>query len=162
MDYYNSLLTKVSDKTLRHYQGVLNASARLISGSRTSEHISPMLKGLRWFKIPCMISYKMSSIIYKYDAPKYLAALLAKISGRDSLRSSCHPTFLIPRSHSVRFGDRSFYVSGPRTWNALPVRIRTAATPEIFGAQLKTFYFYFFTECYSLKNYTKIITILPS
>ena len=90
---------------------------------------------------PYRISYKISSITYKvvtYDAPKYLSSTLAKttISGRAPLRSSCHPMFLVSRSHSVRFGNRSFYVSGPRTWNALPVHIRTAPTPELFGGQL--------------------------
>ena len=150
--YCNSLLTNVSGRTLHRYQNVLNAAARLISGSMTSEHITPVLKSLHWLKIPYRISYKISSIIYKvisYDAPKYLSSTLAKtttISGRAPLRSSCHPMFLVPRSHNVRFGDRSFYVSGPRTWNALPVHIRTAPTPELFGAQLKT---YLFDECYS-------------
>ena len=126
LDYCNSLLTNVSGRTLHRYQDVLNAAARLISGSMTSEHITLVLKSLHWLKIPYRISYKISSIIYKvisYDAPKYLSSTLAKtttISGRAPLRSSCHPMFLVPRSHSVRFGDRSFYVSGPRTWNALP------------------------------------------
>ena len=48
--------------------------------------------------------------------------------------------FLVPRSPSVRFGVRSFYVSGPRTRNALPVYIGIAVTPELFGAQLNTFF----------------------
>ena len=52
LDYCNSLLTNVSDRTLHHCQNVLNASARLISGFRTSEHITPILKGLYWLKIP--------------------------------------------------------------------------------------------------------------
>ena len=42
LDYYNSLLTNVSNKTLRHCKGVFSVAARLISGSRTSEHISPL------------------------------------------------------------------------------------------------------------------------
>ena len=77
LDYCNSLLTDVSGRTLHRYQNVLNAAARLISGSMTSEHITPVLKSLHWLKIPYRISYKISSIIYKvisYDAPKYLSS----------------------------------------------------------------------------------------
>ena len=113
-DYCNSLLTNVNGRTLHRYQEVLNVAARIISGSMTSEHITPVLKSLHWLKIPYRISYKISSIIYKVisnDASKYLSSTLAKtaiISGRAPLRSSCHPMFLVPRSHSVRFGDRSF------------------------------------------------------
>ena len=106
-----------------------------------------VLKSLRWLIMPYRISHKISSIIYKVisnDAPNYLSSTLAKttttISGRAPLGSSCHPMFLVPRSPSVRFGDLSFYVSGPRTWNTLPVHIRTAPTPELFGAQLKTYF----------------------
>ena len=120
LDYCNSLLTNVSSRALHHYQDVLNAAERLISGSMTSEQITPVLKSLNWLKIPYRISYKISSIIYKvisYDAPKYLSYTLAKtaaISGRASLRSSYHLMFLVPRSHDVRLCNRSFYVSGPR------------------------------------------------
>ena len=139
LDYCNSLLTNVSGRTLHINQDVLNAAARLVSGSKNSEHIT-LLKSLHWL-IPYRISYKISSIIHKvisYDAPKYLSSTLAKatISGRAPIRSSCHPMFLVRRSHS--FDDRPFYISGPRTWNAHSVHIRTAATPELFGAQLKT------------------------
>ena len=120
LGYCNSLLTNVSSRALHHYQDVLNAAERLISGSMTSEQITPVLKSLNWLKIPYRISYKISSIIYKvisYDAPKYLSYTLAKtaaISGRASLRSSYHLMFLVPRSHDVRLCNRSFYVSGPR------------------------------------------------
>ena len=43
-------------------QDVLNAAARLISGSMTFEHITPVLKSLHWLKIPYRISYKISSL----------------------------------------------------------------------------------------------------
>ena len=109
LDYCNSLLTNVSSRALHHYQDVLNAAAKPISGSMTSEHITPVLKSVQWLKIPYRISYKISSIIYKvisYDAPKFFSYTLAKtttISERSPLHSLSHPLFLVPRSHSARF-----------------------------------------------------------
>ena len=151
LDYCNSLLTNVIGRTLHHYHDVLNAAARLISGSMTYEHITPVLKSLHWLKIPYRITHKISSIIYKvisYDTTKYLSSTLAKtttISGRASLRSSCYPMFLVPRSHSVRMTAPSMSVVLEHGMPS-PFIFELPPTPELFGAQLKS---YFFDECFS-------------
>ena len=44
-----------------------------------------------------------------------------------------------PSTKIVRFGPRSFNVSGPTVWNSLPVNIRNCKSFETFGKQLKAF-----------------------
>ena len=41
LDYCNSLLYGVTDKLMRHVQSVQNAAARLITGAKRREHITP-------------------------------------------------------------------------------------------------------------------------
>ena len=40
-------------------------------------------------------------------------------------RSADRADLIVPRTKTVRYGDRSFAVSGLRLWNALPAELRT-------------------------------------
>ena len=44
LDYCNSLLTGVNDGLLRRLQSVQNAAARLVTGTRRCDHITPALR----------------------------------------------------------------------------------------------------------------------
>jgi len=53
-------------------------------------------------------------------------------------RRVCH----VPRQNST-FGDRSFAVAGPRTWNELPFSLRdTGLSLTTFNEHLKTYLFF--------------------
>ena len=51
LDYCNSLLYGISDKLLCRLQSVQNASARLVSGARRRDHITPVLQQLHWLPV---------------------------------------------------------------------------------------------------------------
>ena len=135
LDYCNSLLVNASCRNLNTLQAVINTAARLIYGSRSSDHITPLLMDLHWLRIPDRITFKILLLVYRAatgSAPQYLTELLTSTSaipGRASLRPSINRT-LVPRSRTVRQGDRSFYVCGPRIWNSLPTEVRVAPTIE--------------------------------
>ena len=78
-------------------------------------------------------------------APPYLSEMLsaaADIAGRRSLRSATHGDFIVPRSRTVRFGSRTFAVSGPTFWNSLTNELKNSSLTEpAFKKQLKTFLF---------------------
>jgi len=48
LDYCNSLLYGLPDTLLRKLQSVQNATARLITGTRRRDHITPVLRELHW------------------------------------------------------------------------------------------------------------------
>jgi len=48
LDYCNSLLIGVADCVIRKLQGVQNAAARMITGTRKFDHITPILRELHW------------------------------------------------------------------------------------------------------------------
>lgn len=51
LDYCNALYIGVSSSYITHLQRVQNAAARLLTGSRKFEHISPILASLHWLPV---------------------------------------------------------------------------------------------------------------
>ena len=109
-----------------------NAAARLVSGARRHDHITPVLVSLHWLPVRQRISYKTAVLVWKclHDAaPRYLADVRVpahSVCGRQQLRSTASG-ILVPRART-RIGQRSFAINGPRTWNSLPADLRTPDT----------------------------------
>ena len=59
LGYCNSLLCGLPDTLLRKLQSVQNATARLITGTRRSDHISPVLRELHWLLIRERVKFKL-------------------------------------------------------------------------------------------------------
>ena len=97
-----------------------NIAARIMSGERQSEHITPLLEDLHWLPVSQRVVFKTALMVWKCVhsvAPAYLSNLCvptSATSGRQHLRS-----LLVPRARTAT-GQRSFEVNGPSTWNRLP------------------------------------------
>ena len=151
LDYCNSVLFGLPDNVLCKLQSVLNAAARLVSGTRKFDHVSPILKELHWLPIKQRIKYKIILLVFKSLnklAPPYLSDKLL-IKPENGLRSSNQNLLIVPRKNLKSYGDRSFCTAGPKLWNSLPRNMRqmTALELEPFKAQLKT---YLFTEAFGI------------
>ena len=48
LDYCNALLYGITDNLFRRLQSIQNAAARLLTGTRRRDHISPVLSRLHW------------------------------------------------------------------------------------------------------------------
>jgi len=147
LDSCNSLLAGVSSQLLQRLQVVQNAAARLVTGARRSEHMTPVLRHLHWLPVRHRIIFKTAVLVYKClhgMAPQYLQLHCEPTSTVTTrrLRSAYSGRLTVPRTRT-NYGDRSFAVQGPRVWNSLPVEIRT---PDIslatFRNRLKTFLFH--------------------
>ena len=82
-------------------------------------------------------------LIHSHQCPEYLSNIVTSLNSEPSrrrLRSSISTDYLIPQTKSM-FGERSFSVAGPATWNALPESVRAAADVTSFKRLLKTHYF---------------------
>jgi len=140
LDYCNSLLFGCSKSVINKLQLVQNTAARLIT-----EHITPTLKKLHWLPVSCRIEYKMLTLVYKAlhgQSPGYISDMLEMYTPTRLLRSQQDATlFVVPKTRTATYGDRSFASAAPRLWNGLPLNVQDCATLQMFKKSLKTFYF---------------------
>ena len=81
LDYCNGALWGIADKEIHRLQKIQYASARIVTRTKSTEHISPILRNLHWhwlpvikrldFKILCSTYLCMNNI-----APHYLSDLI--------------------------------------------------------------------------------------
>jgi hypothetical protein len=73
--------------------------------------------------------------------PSYLTELLNYYKPGRCLRSSSDTTRLAITPSTTALGDKRFQVTAARSWNSLPVNIRTTSSVELFKKLLKTHLF---------------------
>ena len=148
VDYCNALLYGVADGVIRRLQSVLHVAARLITGIRRYDHITPTLRDtLHWLPISQRITFKIALTMFDCShgrCPKYFRDVFIPVhtvAGRSRLRSADHGDLVVPRVRSTRFGCRSFRVCGPTIWNELPQDLRSIDSREQFKRSLKSWLF---------------------
>jgi len=60
----NSVFTGISGQLLQRLQAIQNAAARLITGARRSQHVTPILRQLHWLPIRQRILFKTAVLVY--------------------------------------------------------------------------------------------------
>ena len=144
LDYGNALYFGVSQSSLARLQSVQNAAARLLTGTRKREHITPVLASLHWLPVHFRVHFKILLFVFKSLnglAPPYLSELLHPYAATRSLRSANQLLLEIPRTRRKLRGDRTFSVAAPTVWNKLPLHIRQAPSLSIFKTRLKTHFY---------------------
>ena len=131
VDYCNAVLDGTAAGVVRRLQMVLHAAARLITGVRWTEHITPILRDtLHWLPVQQRITYKIALMAFnciRGTCPAYLRCICVPVhtvAGRAMLRSAAHGDLIVPHTRTKKIGPRSFRVSRSATWNSLPHNLR--------------------------------------
>ena len=149
------MLAGLPEKQLFRVQSLINATARLSTGTRKFDRVTPVLKKLHWVKIRDRVVHKILLLIFKCKlgyGPKYISERLIPISEileRRKLRSSNSTNLYVLESKISSIGKRRFDVKGPSLWNGLPEDLRRVRKVKNFGKGLKTNF---------LKRYQTFIT----
>jgi hypothetical protein len=144
LDYCNSLFCGISKSQLSRLQRVQNTVARILTGFKKSDHITPILFSLHWLPVEERVKFKVLIMVHKVvfgSAPQYLKELLHIQSSGRTLRSSNQYLLSVPFTKSSLVQNCAFSVAGPRLWNSLPVQLRSTPSLPQFKKQLKTFLF---------------------
>ena len=129
VDYCNALLADISESNLDKLQRVQNTLARVVTGLRRSEHITPALKALHWLQIWARITFKIATVVYRLRERRQLPypanELISDYAAMRTLRSSTK-SLLAESSFNSNIGRRWFQYVAAKTWNNLPDDIKTS------------------------------------
>ena len=144
LDHCNSQLYGLPNYSIHCLQKVQNTTARIVTRSVRSSHITRVLKSLHWLPVNYGIDFKICCIIHRVFSlhkPHYLSSLFSLQSNSHSLRSSSFSPLLLPYFNKKSHGFYSFSYAAPHLWNHLPNNIRTAPTQMSFRKNLNTYIF---------------------
>ena len=120
VDYCNAVLAGATKAITDKLQRVVNAAARLITGTRKFDRgLSQLLHSdLHWLDVPQRVQYKLGVTMHRclqHKAPRYLVdccTSVAEVPGRRHLRSANRQQLLVPRYRRSALGPRAFSVEG--------------------------------------------------
>ncbi|XP_061925738.1 uncharacterized protein LOC133664821 isoform X2 [Entelurus aequoreus] len=131
LDYCNGILYDSSCKILK-LQYIQNSAARLLTHTRSREHITPVLQKLHWLPSPHRIHFKSSSSPTKpftTRPPSTSPTCFTSIP----LHAASAPLMPTSSPHhaepSFGPGVTGFSIAAPTLWNTLPKPIRDQCWP---------------------------------
>ena len=149
LDTCNALLYGLPKCCLNKLQKVQNAAARLLTNTKKRDHIRPVLDHLHWLPVkgkklgrPEFKVLTMTFKAYIGLGPDSIRDLIEPYNPSHGLRSSSHGYLLKERKTELKTGgDRAFSHAAPKSWNRLPLSIRSLKTVSSFKSALKTYFF---------------------
>ena len=143
IDYCNGLLTGLPQKSIQQLQFIQNAAARVLTRTKRSEHITPVLKSLHWLPVSYRIDFKVLLLVYKSLnglGPEYMNDILVEYKPSRVLRSTDSGQIVEPRVQTKN-GEAAFSCYAAQNWNKLPAELESAPTVNIFKSRLKKLLF---------------------
>ena len=145
LDYSNGVLGSLPNASLKPYARIQSMATKTIVGRNKYDSVKEAMMELHWLPLRERINYKIIMWVFKClhnQAPQYLRSLFKIKENIRDLRSSEKALLIeIPYTNRKSYGDRSFRVNVPKTWDELPNSIRVIDSITEFKKNLKTYLF---------------------
>ena len=138
--YCSSVWSGTCKGNIAKLQLVQNFAARLLSGKRKFDHITPTLKQLKILPVSDLLYIRDAVQMYKCMnnlAPSYLSQLFTKRSQTHSFLTRNRDSLQLPRCRTA-LAQQSFVFRGVTIWNSLPEELRNCSSIVSFKHQLKS------------------------
>ena len=138
--YCSSVWSGTCKRNITKLQLVQNFAARLLSGKRKFDHITPTLKQLKLLPVSDLLYIRDAGQMYKCMnnlAPSYLSQLFTKRSQTHSFLTRNRDSLQLPRCRTA-LAQQSFVFRGVTIWNSLPEELRICCSIVSFKNQLKS------------------------
>ena len=153
--YYNSYILPIFDYgcmiwgqcstyTIKRLLSLQKRVARIILQADFMTPSKEMFQELGWLTFTNIVEYHICVMVFKSlngQAPDYLSSLLKKSSETNTrnLPSNEQELLKVPFARTAYY-EKSFSVTGPKLWNALPIEIRKSTSLSTFKTSVKKYY----------------------
>ena len=153
--YYNSYILPIFDYgcmiwgqcstyNINRLLRLQKRAARIILQADFMTPSKQMFQELGWLTFTNRVEYHICVMVFKSlngQAPDYLSSLLKKSSETNTrnLRSNEQEFLKVPFARTAYY-EKSFSVTGPKLWNALPLEIRKSTSLSTFKTSVKKYY----------------------
>ena len=138
VNYCSTVWGMANITQISRVQKLQNFAARVAYGGiRKYDHITPVLKNLKWLKIEEKIQYDIIVMAYKIlnnHIPPWLFNLNYNRDMRNT-NTRQNDNLMIPKTNT-KIGGKSFIVMGPNAWNSLSPSARHTSSLETFKKSL--------------------------
>ena len=141
--YCSPVWSSTSKKNVSKLQSVQNFAARVVTGSRKFQHITPVLRDLNWLPVSSMLKYTVGILTFKCVnglAPTYLCSrFVTRATVHD--RNTRNENKLDISGYKSDARQRSFLYRSLTMWNSLPTVITDCNNLAMFKKKLKDYLF---------------------
>ena len=137
--YCSSVWSNTTISNINKLQKVQNFAARIVCNKRKYDHITPVLKNLRWLPVKTYLYYRDAVLAFKCmtgNAPNYLCNKFIS-RGDISKRNTRYSQLLNIPIFKTKAGQRSFSYRIVDIWNNLSSNLKLSKNVQNFKVNLR-------------------------
>ena len=137
--YCSSVWNNTTQANLDKLQAVQNFTCRILCDAKKFDHITPLLKGLRWLPVRQQLYFHFAVLVFKCMtrcAPEYLKSKLVKRSALSTRDTRNFQLLDIPLFRTAS-GQRTFQYRATFLWNELPSALKLSPSMTSFKLLLR-------------------------
>ena len=140
MLYCSSVWSNTTAQNINKILSIQNFACNIITNSKKSDHVTPLLRHLNWLPVREQLQYRDSILAFKCIngiAPQYLTSKFKKRSKIHTRNTRNANTIQIPLFRTAA-GQRTFAYRGAKIWNNLNADVRENTNHRSFKKTLKS------------------------